>query len=189
MATTLKQKLDYSDYAAIPEDGKRWEIIDGEPYVTPAPNPFHQRASRRLQRQLEDYFAPRGGEVFDAPIDLILSPQDVVQPDLVVVLDASLVTRRGIEGGPPALVVEVLSPSTSARDRALKARLYASAGIPQYWLLDPEARSLEVFHLEQGAAGPTRGYRLAASAAVPIETPMAVPGWDGLGIDLAAVFA
>src|SRR5687767_12118987 len=100
MAIGLKQTLDYSDYAAILPDGNRYEILEGELYVTPAPNPLHQRVSKRLQRQLEDYFEGRSlGEVFNAPIDVILTPHDVVQPDLVVVTDAGRISQRGIEGG------------------------------------------------------------------------------------------
>ena len=87
MVTGLKQKLDYSDYAAIPPDRNRYEVLDGELLVTPAPSPLHQRVSKRLQRQLEQFFEAGGrGEVFDAPIDVILSVHDVVQPDLVVVM-------------------------------------------------------------------------------------------------------
>ena len=96
MTAGLKQKLDYADYAAIPPDGQRYEILDGDLSVTPAPSPWHQRASKRLQRQLEAYFEARGlGEVFDAPIDLILTNQDVVQPDLLVVTDGWSPRRRG----------------------------------------------------------------------------------------------
>lgn len=98
MITGLKQRLDYSDYVRIPPDGKRYEILEGELYVTPAPSPLHQRVSKRLQRKLEAYFEARSlGEVFNAPIDVILTAQDVVQPDLVVVANAGQVSQRGIE--------------------------------------------------------------------------------------------
>jgi Uma2 family endonuclease len=133
--------------------------VDGEVYVTPAPTPFHQRASKRLQRLLEAFFEETGrGEVFNAPIDLILSDHDVMQPDLVVVTDAASITRRGIEA-PPALVVEVLSPSSIKLDRDIKTRRLAGFGVPHYWVLDPDARTLECYRLEDGV------YVLAASAA------------------------
>lgn len=100
MITGLKVKLDYDDYAQIPPDRNRYEILEGELYVTPAPSPLHQRVSKRLQRMLEAYFETRGlGEVFNAPVDLILTHHDVVQPDLVVVTDPGQVSARGIEGG------------------------------------------------------------------------------------------
>ncbi|MFQ5520219.1 MAG: Uma2 family endonuclease [Candidatus Methylomirabilia bacterium] len=151
MITGLKQKLDYSDYAHILPDGKRYELLEGDLYVTPAPSPLHQRISKRLQRKLEAYFEAGGlGELFNAPIDVILTPHDVVQPDLVVVTDAVQVSERGIEG-PPALVVEIVSPATRDRDRTVKARRYVALGIRHYWLVDPEASRLECYRAEAGA--------------------------------------
>jgi len=151
MATGLKQKLDYDDYAGIPPDRNRYEIIDGDLCVTPAPSPLHQRVSKRLQRMLEAYFEVRGlGEAFDAPIDLILTRHDVVQPDLVVVSDPTQVSKRGIEGA-PLLVVEILSPSTGNQDRNVKSRRYAALGIRHYWLVDPEARRFECYRAEGDA--------------------------------------
>lgn len=180
MITGLKRKLDYSDYARIPPDGKRYELLDGELYVTPAPSPLHQRVSRRLQRQLEDHFHARGlGEVFNAPIDLILTPQDVVQPDLVVVTDQDQISQRGIEG-PPALVVEVLSPTTRDHDRTVKARRYAALGVRHYWVVDPEASRLECYRRE------TDAYVLVAQGQG--DQSLAHPDWPGLSLSLAAVW-
>ena len=150
MITRLKQKLDYDDYAGIPPDRDRYEIIDGDLYVTPAPSPFHQRMSKRLQRKLEAHFEGAGiGEVFNAPIDLILTNHDVVQPDLVVVSTPTQISQRGIEGT-PLLVVEILSPSTRNQDRNVKGRRYAELGVPHYWIGDPEAKRLECYRLEAG---------------------------------------
>src|SRR5262249_62424636 len=82
MAIGIKRILDYEDYAAIPPDGRRWELLQGDVHVTPAPSPRHQWSSKKLQRQLEDYFEARAlGQVFNAPIDVILTAHDVVQPD------------------------------------------------------------------------------------------------------------
>ncbi|MBI3456553.1 MAG: Uma2 family endonuclease [Candidatus Rokubacteria bacterium] len=149
MEIGLKQKLDYTDFAVMPEDSNTYEILDGELYVTPPPTPLHQRVSKRLQRQLEAYFEGRGlGEVFDAPIGLILGFHDVAQPDLLVVTEPRQISQRGIEGA-PALVVEVLSPSTRGRDRTVKARRYAALGVRHYWLVDPEARRVECFAARQ----------------------------------------
>src|SRR5260370_23501277 len=154
MATGLKQKLDYDDYARIPPDGKRYELLEGDLFVTPAPSPLHQRVSKRLQRKLEVYFEARGlGEVFNAPIDVILTLHDVVQPDLVVVTDPAQISGRGIEGA-PALVVEVLSPTTRDHDRTTKARRYAALGGRHYWVLDPEGSRLDCYRLERGGVVP-----------------------------------
>lgn len=176
MTTGLKQKLDYSDYAGIPPDGKRYEILDGDLCVTPAPSPRHQWISKKLQRMLEAYFEARSlGKVFNAPIDVILTLQDVVQPDLVVVTDDRQISERGIEGA-PTLVVEILSPSTRDRDRGVKARRYAALGIRHYWLVDSEASRFECYSLE-------------ASAYVPVvqaegEVTLSHPDWPGLTLDL-----
>jgi len=177
MTTGLKQKLDYDDYARIPPDRNRWEILEGDLHVTPAPSPLHQRVSKRLQRQLEGYFETRGlGEVFNAPIDLILTPHDVVQPDLVVVTDPNRLSTRGIEGT-AALVVEVLSPSTLDHDRTTKARRYAALGIPHYWLVDPAGSCIECYRAEAG------GYRLVVEGHG--ESSLAHPDWPGLTLALA----
>ena len=180
MSLEIKDKLDYSDYLAAPDDGKTYEIINGDLYVAPAPSPLHQRFSRRLQRQLEDYFHVRSlAEVFDSPIDLILTNADVVQPDLLVVADPAQVSKRGIEGA-PLLVVEVLSPSTRKRDLSIKARRYAELEIPHYWVVDPDHKRLECHRLEAGTykkivEGTSRGELLH-------------PDWDGLALDLTAIF-
>jgi Uma2 family endonuclease len=176
MATRLKRKLGYEDYARLPADGKRYEVLDGELYVTPAPSPLHQRLSKRLQRRLEEHFEARDlGEVFNAPIDLILGRNDIAQPDLLVVAAPSQVTGRAIEG-PPLLVVEVLSPSSRAQDRFVKMRRYGVLGVPHYWILDPDAETLECFRLEHD------DYRLVAEASAP-ET-LRHPDWPDLVINL-----
>lgn len=146
MQDGLKRLLDYSDYRAAPEDGMRYEVLRGDLLVTPAPRPIHQRTLVRLVRALGDYCDGQGGEVFVAPIDLILTNHDVFQPDLLVVDDSRLVTDRGIEGT-PLLIVEILSRTTALRDRGVKARRYAELGIRYYWLVDPDERRVECHSL------------------------------------------
>ena len=179
MEVTLKRKLDYEDYADIPPDRNRYEIIDGELFVTPAPSPIHQRVSRRLQRMLEDYFHSRGlGEVFNAPIDLILTFHDVVQPDLVVATPAQ-VSARGIEGA-PLLVVEILSPSTAKQDRTVKAQRYGALGVVHYWMVEPEARRIACYRLAAGE------YAMLVQAEG--DTVLVHPDWPGLTIPLAELW-
>jgi Uma2 family endonuclease len=152
--------LTYQDYVALPDDGRRYEIHDGELSVTPAPSPRHQRLLGALYKLLDAHIEARGlGEVILSPLDVILSDITVVQPDLVYVANvrAEAVSGRGIEG-PPTLAVEILSPSTARVDRDRKLRLYARHGVPYYWIVDPEARAIEAFRLEPG------GYSLAARA-------------------------
>ena len=181
MATRLRRKLGYEDYARIPADGKRHEVLDGELYVTPAPTPQHQRLSKRLQCRLEGHFETRGlGEVFNAPIDMILGEHDIAQPDLLVVADPAQISGRGIERA-PLLVVEVLSPSTRAQDRGIKLRRYAALGVAHYWILDPDAETLECLRLEGG------DYRVVADAQAP--ATLAHPDWPALVVDLGALWA
>ena len=180
MAHELKRKLDYSYILATPNDGKRYELVQGELFVNPAPSPVHQRISRRLERQLEDYFHSRTlGEVFYAPLDVILTPHDVFEPDLLVVADPSHISQRGIEK-PPLLVVEILSPSTCKADRGAKFRRYAELGVQHCWIVDPERRHLECHRLAEGV------FKLVIEAQG--DTALQHPEWDGLIIDLAALW-
>jgi Uma2 family endonuclease len=161
--------LTYGDYAALPDDGRRYELHDGELSVTPAPGTRHQRAIGALYALLRAHVvAHRLGEVFLSPIDCILSDTTVVEPDLVY-LDptrAHLVTERAIEGA-PTLVVEVLSPSTTTIDRNGKRELYARHHIPYYWIVDPVAGTLEAYSLDEGRYGMMARASGAASVTFP----------------------
>ena len=153
--------LTYTDYEVLPADGRRYELHEGELSVTPAPSPQHQRISGNLNEVLRQHVKVRGlGEVFYAPIDCILGETTVVQPDLVFLETGrlSILSARGLEG-PPTLIVEILSPTTTLIDRSTKRQLYARHGVPYYWIVDPEARTVEVYVLSEG------GYQLAARAA------------------------
>ena len=144
-----KTKLTYDDYELFPDDGQRHELIGGTHVVSPAPTTRHQRVSGKLFVELFRRIDETDlGEVYDAPTDVQLSENDVVQPDLLVVLaaNAHVITRTRIQGAPD-LVVEILSDSTAGRDRILKRELYERAGVPEYWLVDPERNELEQFVL------------------------------------------
>lgn len=161
----------------MPDDGKRYELLEGALYVTPAPGTGHQHAVKRLSRQLEAYFEGGSwGEVFFAPTDVILGPHDVVQPDIVVVERREQVARRGIEGA-PLVAVEILSPSTADHDRKRKAGRYAALGVPHFWILDPERRELSCYRLQGGR------YELVARGEGA--ATVAHPDFPGLTIDLA----
>jgi Uma2 family endonuclease len=176
----VRTKLVYDDLVHLPDDGKTYEILDGDLYATPSPSPIHQRVSRRLQRQLERFLEEHGlGEVFDAPLDVILSPRDVVQPDLIVVSDPTQVSGRAIEG-PPLLLVEILSPTSIERDRIVKAARYAALGVPHYWLVDLDTRTIECYRSRD------RRYDLVSRAEAP--STLTHPDWPGLTLDLAALW-
>lgn len=130
------------DLAQLPDDGNRYEIIDGTLVVSPAPSRTHQRVSAALYRRLHAA-CPDHLEVLTAPLDIELDDRSVLQPDL-------LVARRDQEGekallGRPELAVEVLSPSTRSVDRTLKLHRYERAGTPAYWLVGPIERSVDVY--------------------------------------------
>jgi Uma2 family endonuclease len=168
------------DIAAAPDDGNRYELVRGELLVTPSPSPMHQRISKRLFRTLDDYFEERKiGEVFYAPLDVILTPHDVFEPDLLVVADRSHISKRGIEK-PPLLVVEILSASTRKVDRGIKSRRYEELGVPHYWIVDPDERRLECFRSAEGVF--TQVVEAIGDAT------LVHPDWAGLTIDLAALW-
>lgn len=175
-----KTLLTYSDYEQFPDDGKRHELIGGVHYVSASPFTKHQRISRRTQFQLyEQIEIPGLGEVIDAPMDVLLSDIDVVQPDLLVVLkkNRGIITPKHVRGAPD-LVVEITSPSTQARDLELKKNLYQSHGVPEYWVMRTEEDVVEKYLLE-GAA-----YRLVGEFRDRIE----FSGLPGVIVDLTKVW-
>src|SRR5262245_5766322 len=180
MAPQFRRKLSYEDIPDDPVRRRRHELIRGEMFVNPSPSTIHQRVSKRLQRQLEDYFETRGiGEVFDSPIDLILTPHDVFVPDLVIAAEPEDVSRRGIEA-PPLLVVEVLSPSNRRYDRELKAQRYAELGVRHLWIVDPDLRTITCLRLESSRFG------VAAEAAG--DQILRHPDFEELAVDLALLW-
>lgn len=163
----------YEDYARLPDNGFRYEVIDGGLLMSPAPLMGHQMISAALLAALRSHVRRhRLGLVVAAPVDVQLGDRATpVQPDLVFVARERLaiVGRERIEG-PPDLVVEILSPATAARDRGLKFDLYAASGVREYWLVDPDELSLEVYVLRGRAYAPLGLYRpdeTAASEVLP----------------------
>lgn len=136
-----------ADRDALPEDGHRYEVVDGALVVTPAPSPAHQIALFGLYRQLYAS-CPRHLWVLGAPLDVVLDARTVVQPDLLVARRDQL-TPRGLTG-PPELAIEILSPSTQVVDRTLKLDRYERAGTRAYWLADPDALTLTGYELSAG---------------------------------------
>jgi Uma2 family endonuclease len=166
---THRVVLTYKEYEALPVDGRRYEIHEGELSMTAAPSPRHQMISRNLFRVLDAHVKTRGlGEVLFAPLDVILSDTSIVQPDIVYLDPTRLaaISHRGVEGA-PTLVVEVLSPATTLIDRSTKHQLYARHGVPYFWLVDPEGRTVEAFVLAP------QGYSLAVRAfgSEPVSPP------------------
>ena len=134
--------------AMLPDDGKRYEIIDGELFVTPAPAWRHQRAVLHLATRLDEYLRVDPiGSVIPAPADVDFDRRTVVEPDLLVVpLIEGRPPRDFTEAGRLLVAIEVLSPTTAARDRGLKRELYQRERVDEYWIVDLDARLIERWH-------------------------------------------
>lgn len=144
-------KFTYRDYLHLPED-KRYEIIDGELFMVPAPRRGHQEALGNLYVCLRTFVEEKSlGEVYLAPLDVILSDIDIVQPDLLFISRerADILTEENVRGAPD-LVIEILSPSGSYRDKVLKRKLYAKYGVREYWIVHPKRREIAVLAPEKG---------------------------------------
>jgi len=180
MATEIIPKLTYEEFRELPDDGKRYELIRGEVHLTPSPATKHQLTLFNLSGSLFVYSKRSPvGVVAVAPLDVRLSHDTAVQPDLIFVSNARAnIIRENYIDGAPDLVVEILSPSTAAHDRATKLALYAEAGVPEVWLLDPNAKTVEVLKL-QG-----KKYLMDAALAGDQKLTSPFPGWELPLIDL-----
>ncbi len=142
-----KVGLTVDDYMTLPDDGKRYELINGELILSPAPVPDHQLVITASMRIIENFVYEFDlGRVFTASTDVVLSRNIALQPDILFISNArmGIIGAKNIQGAPD-LVVEVISPSTESRDRNDKARLYWSHGVLEYWLVDTSRRTIEVF--------------------------------------------
>ena len=158
-ANTKPKRWTYEEFARLPESGTtRYEVIAGALVVTSGPWLRHQRIAAALYLMLAPFVKNnRLGEAFFAPLDVVFGEGDYLEPDLFFVrADRSeLLKERWVEG-PPDLVIEILSPSTAARDRGIKLERYRHYGVAEYWVVDADARTIEVWHFAQGAGEPVR---------------------------------
>jgi Uma2 family endonuclease len=184
-AATPRLKLTYDDFVLFPDDGKRHELIDGEHYVTPAPNIRHQRLLGRLHLLIGGWLQTHPiGEAFLSPLDVVFSDFDVVEPDLLYISRhraADIITPKHVRGA-PELVVEIGSPSTRKRDETIKRRLYERTGVTEYWVIDPELDVVRVYR--RGETGFERPIELSAEAGDRLETALL----PGLEISIARLF-
>jgi len=172
--------LTVENYKLLPETGPRYQLIQGDLYMAPAPNRFHQEISRNLQFELHSYLKRNPiGKLFDAPFDVYLDEINIYQPDIIIVLNERLgiLTEQGAEGA-PELVVEILSPKTRRLDLENKKQEYARAGVKELWIIDPEPRSLMIHQLTSDGAekireideGNTLSTDLLPGFNLPVET-------------------
>ena len=148
-------QLTYEDYLQFPDDGKRHEIIEGDHYMTPAPRTKHQKISINLATPMAAFAKQKSlGLVLTAPCDVMLSDENVVQPDLLFVsaARAAIVTEDNIQGAPD-IVVEILSESSRKKDEVTKRKLYERFAVKEYWIVDPELEIVKIFKLAQQKYG------------------------------------
>ena len=185
MKTARLKEWTYEEFMALPEGGPvRYEIIDGDLCMTPAPSPRHQEISKNLLFEIERFLRTNPlGKVYASPVDVVFSqePPQVVEPDLVFVATEhlSLITEKNLQGVPD-LLVEILSPTTSLRDRREKLALYERFGVPEYWIVNPERPTVQVFRLSGERYAPA----LEFGSGGQLETPLL----PGLSIPLSEVF-
>jgi Uma2 family endonuclease len=187
-ANKRKHRWTYAEYARLPmpseAGGTRYEVIDHELYVTPSPGRRHQRIVTDLVTILNGFVRASGlGHVFVSPFDVLFAEGDYLEPDILFVGKgrAGIVTERAVEGAPD-LVIEVLSPSTAVRDRGIKLERYRKYGVSEYWVVDIDARSVEIWKLAEGAEQPI----VVGDSDRLRWTPVA--GTTELEIDLAELF-
>lgn len=176
-----KKRYTYADYAQLPE-GAPYQLIDGKLVMSPSPTALHQRLLRRLFRRLDHFVAQEGlGEVLFAPMDVYLSEENTVQPDLLFIAQdrRNIIGEQKIEGAPD-LIMEILSPATAHLDLTTKKRLYEVHGVKEYWVVDPDQHTVEVFENTEG--------RFIQHARVVAFGTAASTLLDGCRVDLANLF-
>ena len=166
----IHPRVSYAEMEGWPEDGRRYELYDGEVFEIPSPLPIHQMVLARLYLALQSHIVAHGGIVLFAPLDIVLTEYDVVQPDLVLftrerqhLIDPKKVTRK-----PPDLAVEILTPGTESNDRGRKLRLLARQGVREYWIVDADRARVEV----HGLSGDRFTLVNVAAGTEPIHSPL-----------------
>jgi Uma2 family endonuclease len=181
---TTDDLLTYDDYVTFPEnDGIRKEIIEGELFMSPAPSIRHQKILKKLFKMIDNHVIKHNlGEVYFAPCDVILSHINIIQPDILYISNQNLKILKELNiQGPPDLVVEILSPSTTDNDRIFKKRIYRKFGVKEYWIVDYEDNTIELWTL----ANQQVQFHVKAQATVLFESKIL----PELKIDLSLVFA
>ncbi len=187
-SVALAQPWTYRDLVALPDDGLRHELLDGEHVVSPSPGTSHQMISMQLSLILGGYVNEhRLGQVFHAPYDIKLSMITVLVPDLVFFTAErfALVVNEKHATAAPDLVVEILSPGTRRRDKGRKRAIYEREGVGEYWIVDPVASEVTTLRRQQGEDGFTVVTTLAQKRGDALTSPL-FPGFE---IPLARVFS
>ena len=181
MVETRSATLTYEDYLNTPDD-ERWELLRGELFMVPSPSFAHQKIAGRVFSLLDIFVDEKAlGDVIIAPFDVVLSPTNVLQADILFVSNSqrSIITDANAQGA-PALVIEIISPSSGTRDRETKRNIYAEHGVGEYWIVDPDTRTVSVMTLE-GKDFREVGQYFATDT-------LSSPTLPGLALDLSSIF-
>ena len=183
MRHTMPALLTYDDYCLIPNDGKRYEVIHGELFMSPSPVFRHQRISFNLNKQVGVFIEESDlGYMLFAPMDVLLSEHNVVQPDLLFISNdrASIITEKNIQGAPD-LLIEILSEGNRRHDEVVKRKLYESHGVQEYWVIDPVLETVKVYQLEE--ARYAKAIELSVEQGDVLTSPL-LPGFECALVDV-----
>ncbi|HET8774062.1 MAG TPA: Uma2 family endonuclease [Thermoanaerobaculia bacterium] len=182
MAPQTATRMTYEEFMALPDDGKHYELIEGELVLNPAPNLRHQAIIGNLYLAFRLYLDQhRSGKVFVAAVDVVLSIENVLEPDVIVILAdrAARLQTKNVQGA-PNIAVEVLSPGSRRKDEVTKKRLYEHFGVDEYWIADPETETVKIYRRAGDA------FERAIEFSTGSITSALLPGFT---LDVAAVFA
>jgi Uma2 family endonuclease len=184
MAPQTSTRLTYEDYLELPEDGKQYELIEGELILNPAPVPRHQLLALNIAAELRAYHREHGGgRAMAAPIDVVLAEDVVVQPDAIFIRTErmTILSEKNIQGA-PNLVVEVISDGTRRRDEIVKRKLYERYGVDEYWIVDPAIETLKIYRRS--------GDSFVRAAEISTETGGIItsPLLPGFALDINVIF-
>src|SRR5256885_7337745 len=159
MSSVQISPLTIKDYRLLPEGGPRYQLIEGDLYMAPAPNRFHQDISGNIFGLIHAYLKKhRIGKVYCAPFDVYLDENNVFQPDVLFVSKKNnILTPAGAEGA-PEFIVEILSPKTAFLDKKSKRRVYARCGVKELWIIDPDIKTIQIYFLQKDAGRPAANY-------------------------------
>jgi len=172
-----KLQFTYDDYRQLPDDGKRYEIIDGELYMSTSPTSNHQRISGNFFGMLFIYLRSHPiGEVFQAPLEVFFSNTNIAQPDVLFISKErrDIIKPTQIRGAPD-LIIEVLSPSTEKRDRTVKLKMYAKFGVQEYWMAKEKTATVEIFRLHGGQLVPVARLKKSDVLISPLFPGLEIP--------------
>lgn len=160
MMPVAEERVTAQDYRALPQNGQRYQLVEGDLYMAPAPNRFHQEIALNIVLNIANYLKSRPvGKIFIAPFDVYLNDANVFQPDLVFIASGNygVLTDTGVEGAPD-LIIEILSTGTAKLDRNPKRRVYAESGVKELWLVDPQVENVAVYYLQLNPNQPVSVY-------------------------------